>query len=364
MRRIALTLSTSAIFLTAALITFAAPPRTPARPSGKPHVAPKYGNADSITEDELKIYDYFLASDQLEGRNFPSRGYDTAALYIASHLAEWGLEPGGSTTGTNGPLQPYFMPFVLTTRSVSAKQSSASFTGPSPFARFSGSTAPETSNFDYGTDWLVAPTGGFRGLPPAQSFDASGQLVFAGNGYVINKTNANPYSGLDVRGKIIVVAGLPAELAAQQAMRGAPPSDPLGQQCTDYLTPEEYGAKNGAVAVVRIADFRQLTAMSNFGREAAPLNGPPYQVAKFEEQPPCPAVPSLVAGVQLTNAIFAGEKLTPERALSAAVANTAENSFALDANKHLAVHAVIDSSDNHGENVVGILERFRPGPQE
>ncbi len=79
-----------------------------------------YGNSDAITEEEMKIYDYFLASDQLEGRNLPSRGYDTAALYVASHLAEWGLKPGGSTTGTNGPLQPYFMPFELVSRQIVA----------------------------------------------------------------------------------------------------------------------------------------------------------------------------------------------------------------------------------------------------
>ena len=60
---------------------------------------PAYGNSDSISEEELKIYLYFLASDQLEGRNLPSRGFDTAALYVASHLAEWGLKPGGSTSG-------------------------------------------------------------------------------------------------------------------------------------------------------------------------------------------------------------------------------------------------------------------------
>src|SRR5438045_3077531 len=59
-----------------------------------------YGNVDSISEEELKIYLYFLASDQMEGRNLPSRGLDTASLYIASHLAEWGLKPGGSTTNT------------------------------------------------------------------------------------------------------------------------------------------------------------------------------------------------------------------------------------------------------------------------
>src|SRR5882724_12437857 len=81
-------------------------------------VAPGFGNVDAIGEEELKIHLYFLASDQLEGRNFPSRGYDAAALYVASHLAEWGLKPGGSTSGTNGPLQPYFMPFELISKSV------------------------------------------------------------------------------------------------------------------------------------------------------------------------------------------------------------------------------------------------------
>jgi Peptidase family M28 len=319
----------------------------------------KYGNSDSISEEELKIYDYFLASDQLEGRNLPSPGYDTAALYVASHLAEWGLKPGGSTSGTNGPLQPYFMPFVLATRSVVEKQSSASFTGPSPFARFGGPTAPQTSTFDYGKDWMVAPVGGFRGLPPAESFDASGQLIFAGNGYVINKANVNPYEGLDVRGKIIIVAGLPSEVAAQQGRPG-PSSDPLGQPCTDYLTPEEYAAKNGAVAVLRIGDFGQLNAMADFDKHIPPLNGPPYQVENFQEQPPCPSVPLLIAGVQMTNDVFAGEKLSAERAFYAAGANTTEKSFEFDPKKHLEVHVVIKSEQNHGENVIGILEGADP----
>src|ERR1019366_8471912 len=72
-------------------------------------VPASYGNVDSISEEEMKIYLYFLASDQLEGRNLPSRGLDTAALYIASHLAEWGLKPGGSASKTTGPLQTYFI---------------------------------------------------------------------------------------------------------------------------------------------------------------------------------------------------------------------------------------------------------------
>ena len=85
-----------AVSLTAAaLLGLSAAAQNPARAAKTAPVSP-HGNADAIGEDELQTYLYFLASDQLEGRNFPSRGYDTAALYVASHLAEWGLKPGGS----------------------------------------------------------------------------------------------------------------------------------------------------------------------------------------------------------------------------------------------------------------------------
>src|SRR5579872_2273862 len=93
---------------------------------------PSYGNADAISEEELKIYLYFLASDQLEGRNFPSRGYDTAALYVASHLAEWGLKPGGSASGTNGPLQPYLMPIEMVAHQIVPEDSKATLVAPVP----------------------------------------------------------------------------------------------------------------------------------------------------------------------------------------------------------------------------------------
>src|ERR1700760_1159026 len=102
-----------------------------ASPKAKPVGAdsPRYGNSDSISQQELKIYDYFLASDQLEGRNLPSRGFDTAALYVASHLAEGGIKPAGSTTATDGPLQGYLMPFELLAKQVIAEESKASVIG-------------------------------------------------------------------------------------------------------------------------------------------------------------------------------------------------------------------------------------------
>ena len=49
--------------------------------AAKTAAAPTYGNADAITETELKVYDYFLASDQLEGRYFPSVSYTHLDVY-------------------------------------------------------------------------------------------------------------------------------------------------------------------------------------------------------------------------------------------------------------------------------------------
>jgi hypothetical protein len=365
MRRIGLSFSVIAAVSVSILFTLGATnlPKESARKTPKASAATKYGNVDSISENELKVYDYFLASDQLEGRNLPSRGYDTAALYVASHLAEWGLKPGGSTTDTNGPLQPYFMPFDLVTRSVVEDQSKASLTGPPPFNFGGGPAELRTTDFEYGKDWIVGTDGnGFRGFPPADSFNFSGNLVFAGNGYVINKSNTNPYEGLDVQGKIIVVAGLPRELAALQAgpRRPAGAPNPLGQDCVDYLTPEEYAAKNGAVGVIHIADFQELAAMANPNGGRPSFNGPPYQVTKFEEQPACPSAPSIIAGAEMTNDLFTGEKTNAARVFYSAGTNAKEESFALDTEKKLTVNAVIHSEHGHGENVVGILEGADP----
>jgi hypothetical protein len=326
----------------------------------------RYGNADSISEEEMKVYDYFLASDQLEGRNTPSRGYDIAALYVASYLAEWGLKPGGSTDHTNGPLQPYLMPFELVSRQVVAAETKASLTTPATVRRGGPVTsgAPRTTELEYGKDWTMAG-GGFSGPVLGESFEVSGGLVFAGNGYVINKTKINPYEGLDVRGKIVVVAGLPPEIAAQRAAaaarggRGADTQSPLGENCTDYLTPEEFAAKNGALAVMAIADFQQLSGMAN-PSPAASFNGPSFQVTKFQDPPACPVVPSVVAGLEATNLIFQDEKMNAAAVFYAAGTNSKLDSMELNAEKKLSLHVVIHSEPGHSENVVGILEGSDP----
>ena len=357
----------------------------------EPSPAAGFGNSDSISQEELKIYLYFLASDQLEGRNLPSRGYDTAALYVASHLAEWGLKPGGSTSGTNGPLQPYLMPIELVSRQVVPEESKASVALPAGRGGRGGrgggrggarggeaEAGPRSIDLEYGKDWTV-PAGG-RGTPPLEAISVSGNLVFAGNGYVVHKTKIDPYAGVDVKGKIVVVAGLPPEIAAQQAAAaarggrggggGGNQPNPLGEACTDFLTPEEAAARNGALAVVTISNFQQLSAQANpnaaggfggFGGGRGPNpNGPAYTAPKLRNPSACPVVPAVNASLGMTNAIFQGEKKSASEIFYAAGSNTKQDSFELNPEKKLTLKVTVKTEQGHGENVVGILEGSDP----
>ena len=335
---------------------------------------PIFGNVESINEQEMKVYDYFLASDQLEGRNLPSRGFDTAALYVASHLAEWGLKPGGSTTGTNGPLQPYFMPFELVSTTVVPGDSKASLSGIAGGGRGGrggggaaeggrGGGGTRTASFEYGKDWTIVAGG--RGGAPLEALDISGNLAFVGNGYVINKTKIDPFAGIDVKGKIVIVAGMPAELASQAGGRGggrgAP--NPLGEECTDFLTPEQAAAKNGAIAVVTLQSFQQLAggnAAGFGGGRGGGLNGPAYTVPKLRAAPACPAVPAISAGLTMTNDLFSGEKKTGAEVFYGAGSNAKLDSFELTEAKKLSLKVAVKSEKNHAENVVGILEGGDP----
>jgi hypothetical protein len=405
MRHIAL--AASLAFLALAGLTGA--PQSKKAASKASAAAPvTFGNADAISEDELKIYLYFLSSDQLEGRNLPSRGYDTAALYVASHLAEWGLKPGGSKENTDGPLQPYLMPLELMSRSVVAENTKASIVlpggrgggrggrgnpaGGAPPANATPAAPAAPVALEYGKDWTVAAGG--RGAPPVQALDINAAMIFAGNGYVINKQKINPYENLDVKGKIIVTAGVPPEVTAQLAAAGgrggrgaqpeqpesaARPSDttapanPLGEPCVDYFTPAEYAAKHGALAVVTLANFQQLSSMVNpnlptlgfggfgFGGGRGPSpNGPAFFVPKLQAQPACPTVPVVTAGLGMASVIFQGERSNASQVFYAAGSNARLDPFILNADKKLSLKIDVKSQEGHGENVIGIVEGGDP----
>src|SRR5438045_4169684 len=51
--------------------------------------------ADVIAASQLRDYLSFIASDEMEGRDTPSRGLDTTAKFLAMNLSRWGFTPAG-----------------------------------------------------------------------------------------------------------------------------------------------------------------------------------------------------------------------------------------------------------------------------
>src|SRR4029079_10344693 len=50
---------------------------------------------DTIAAGQMRDYLTFIASDEMEGRDTPSRGLDTTAKFLAMNLARWGFKPAG-----------------------------------------------------------------------------------------------------------------------------------------------------------------------------------------------------------------------------------------------------------------------------
>src|SRR5918999_665398 len=50
---------------------------------------------DTISANQIRDYMTFIASDEMEGRDTPSRGLDTAAKFLAMNLSRWGFKPAG-----------------------------------------------------------------------------------------------------------------------------------------------------------------------------------------------------------------------------------------------------------------------------
>src|SRR2546429_3167475 len=130
---------------------------------------------ESISANQLREYLSFIASDEMEGRDTPSRGLDTTAKFIAMNLDRWGFKPAGDD-GT------FFQRIALRRDQLDGAHSSAEING---------------QQFNFGDDFL----------PNAVSATITGPLVYAGNGWVIKSKNMDAYQGVDVKDKIIVVSG-------------------------------------------------------------------------------------------------------------------------------------------------------------
>src|SRR5256886_4369151 len=93
---------------------------------------------DTITAAQLRSYLTFIASDEMEGRDTPSRGLDTTAKFIAMNLERWGFKPAGDEA-------TYFQKIALRRDQLDPAKSSAEING---------------QKFNFGDDFLPNPVAG------------------------------------------------------------------------------------------------------------------------------------------------------------------------------------------------------------
>lgn len=271
-------------------------------------------NAKAITAAQLQDYLTFVAADEMEGRDTPSRGLNTTAKFLATNLSRWGLRPGGEEN-------TYFQKIALRRDRTNPAQTHAEVNG---------------RIFRFGADFLdreqVAGT-------------ASGALVYVGHGWLIKAKNINPYAGLDVKDKIMVfLTGLP---------KGASYGDLWGKPGEDLAAPLTYAAKHGARGAIAIANFQTLANWERHRREAVEEGS--VTVEKFQKKDEV-ALPAITAAPRLLNALFEGEKESAVTIFNRGLGGEAVAPFELAATKKVSFTVGLKSDQLFTQNVVAILE--------
>ncbi|CAN5507050.1 hypothetical protein BH10ACI3_BH10ACI3_24550 [soil metagenome] len=286
--------------------------------------------AEGVTAKQLSDYLYFVASDEMEGRDTPSRGLDTTAKFIAMNLSKWGFKPAGDD-GT------FFQRIALHRDSVDAAGT---------FVEIGG------RRFAYGED-LVRASGPTTG-------SVSGPIFFAGNGWMIKSKNIDPYAGVDVKGKIVAVIGDGpiTQRAIVPAPAGVTPADmPQGGRGTDWADPATYATTHGAAGLL-VLPSKAITEiwpflLQNFGRSRVVVDKFAEPGAGGGGRPGGgPSIPVLFASPTLANAIFAGEAGNPLTGYS--------NPLAVSDSKTFNFTIATKAEQLSTQNVVAIWEGSDP----
>jgi hypothetical protein len=281
--------------------------------------------AEEITAGQLSNYLYFVASDAMGGRDTPSAGLDVTAEFIRMNLQRWGFKPAGD----NGT---FFQKITLARPRVNVTTTSATLGG---------------KQLALGTDFLT-------GSAPGSIQNAS--MVFVGDGWFVKSKNLDPYKGMDVKGKVVVLSG-------QGFPRGMTPQSlrASGQQGVDWIDPATYARQNGAVGIVTIAS---PAAINNWARSRRQLEtGGGYYMERMREGTPAAAaaaaaLPSIVLNRAAAEALLAGE--AADLAKISSTTGDPVASFAFTGAKTLTLNVASDIERTTTQNVVAVWEGSDP----
>lgn len=273
---------------------------------------------DTIAGDQIKDYLTFIASDELEGRDTPSRGLDTAAKFLAMNLSRWGFKPAGDD-GT------FFQRIELRRDRSDGGQSKVEYAGRTLAA---------------GTDYI----------PVAGSGNVNASLVFAGNGWFMKSKNMDAYKDIDPTGRIAVVFGTP-----NTPPRGVTRAD-FGKQGEEYMNVSDYARSKGVAGIIYVADLQYL---ANWQRNRQRLmERGAIGMAKFQNQTAGTALPSIVVSPEMANSLLVGERST------AGIFNNSDGTlpapFLMNDSKKVTFNLASSSESIPTQNVVAVWEGSDP----
>ncbi|HEV7683899.1 MAG TPA: M20/M25/M40 family metallo-hydrolase [Pyrinomonadaceae bacterium] len=269
----------------------------------------------------MRDYLSFIASDEMEGRDTPSRGLDTTAKFLAMNLSRWGLKPAGDEGS-------FLQKIALSTDLVDKEET---------FARLNDQPLA------FGTDYIPLAR-------PAEINATS--LVFAGNGWLVKSKGIDAYKGVDAKGKIAVIFG---------PLNGYPPgiksSDLSGKRGEDWSNAAEYAKKQGVVAILTVPDFQYL---ANWERNRTRVTERGItKVDKFQ-LPATAQIPQLVLSPHVAEFLFQDERQSAQAIFEAIYSGNTPAPFAMGANKKISITVRVKSEHESTQNVVAVFEGSDP----
>jgi hypothetical protein len=274
---------------------------------------------DTISADQLKNYLTFIASDEMEGRDTPSRGLDTTAKFIGMNLTRWGFKPAGD----NGT---FYQRIALRRDQLDGARSTAEING---------------QKFNFGDDFL----------PNAVGATLTGPLVYVGRGWVMQSKNMDDYKGIEVKDKIMVVLG-----------GGLPPgitqADMRANQGLALASPTQYAQQHGAKAILVIPT---ATTIQNWEQQRQRVMQPARaSVEKFQTQTTNAPVSSITMSTKMANALFEGEKFDAATIISHGQSGDMVAAFDLNSSKTVNITVAVKPDHPSTQNVVAVWEGGDP----
>ncbi len=280
-------------------------------------------DANNITAAQLKNYLSFIASDEMEGRDTPSRGLDTTAKFIALNLTRWGFKPAGDG-GT------YFQRIALRRTKIDPATTRMEF---------------GDRQFKFGEDFLAQTSG---------ADSAAGSLVYVGNGWIVKSKNINPYQNVSVKDKIIIINGT----GSSPYPKGVTRADLSRTRGEDWANPEMAVQKFGAKGIIVLADYQ---ALANWDRTRQTVleRGNTF-VEKFRSEDDATQIPTITLSPKSAQILFQGEKQNAASIFNRSVAGETIESFDLAADKRVSFNVAVKSEALQTQNVVAVMEGSDP----